>query len=394
MLGRMDRILADGSSARPMVSGRTRLAAYNVQNMFDRPKALSSRDWSRGAPVLAAQARLEELFQRPVYDAATRAEILERLAVLGLVRADESELAILRRVRGRLLVRHRDGTTEVVAAGRADWVGWVELTTEPVTELAGTHTAMVMRDVGADVLGVAEAESRPVLEMFSTSLLREVGWTPYDEVLLVDGNDTRGIDVGLMARGGHTVTSIRTHVYDTDAEGVVFSRDCAEYHLRTPAGETIVVLVNHFKSKGYGTPGDPLGARRRRRQATRVAEIHDGLVAAGHQHLAVVGDLNDGPDSEALAPLIAGTPLRDISEHPEFVWGPRRGTFGGGDEDDKLDYVLLSPALFEKAVGGGVWRKGVWRGPRTRDPWEVYDTLVHEVDQASDHAAIYADLDW
>ena len=56
--------------------------------------------------------------------------------------------------------------------------------------------------------------------------------------------------------------------------------------------------------------------------------------------------------------------------------------------------MLLSPALFARATGGGVNRSGVWRGPRTREPWDVYDTLVDEVDQASDHAAIYADIDW
>ena len=108
----------------------------------------------------------------------------------------------------------------------------------------------------------------------------------------------------------------------------------------------------------------------------------------------MVGDLNDSPGSESLAPLLADTSLRDISEHPDFVWGPRRGTFGGGNEDEKIDYVLLSPALFARATGGGVNRSGVWRGPRTREPWDVYETLVDEVDQASDHAAIYADIDW
>ncbi len=258
-----------------------------------------------------------------------------------------------------MLTRHRDGTTSVVASGRADWVGWVELTTESVTELAGTHTAMVVRDVGADVLGVVEAESRPVLEMFSTTLLTEVGWTAYDEVHLFDGNDLRGIDVGLLTRGGYRVTDLRTHVYDTDADGVVFSRDCAEYHVLTPGSHELVVLVNHFKSKGYSTPGDPLGARKRRRQASRVAQIVTSLLATGHEYVAVVGDLNDSPDSAALAPLLSDTDLRDISEHPDFEWGTRRGTFGGGNEDDKIDYVLLSPALFARATGGGVFRKGV-----------------------------------
>lgn len=386
--------MADGPDGRTSVPGATRLAAYNVENMFDRPAVMDSEDWMRGAAVLAAHARVNELIQQVEYDAATRAEILDQLAILGLVRSDQSEFAILRKLRGSFVVRRRDGTTEVVADGRAAWVGFVELTTEPVTELSSTHTAMVMRDVGADVLGVVEAESRPVLEMFSSVLLRQVDWTPYDEVLLIDGNDLRGIDVGVLARAGHTVTDIRTHVYDRDAEGVVFSRDCAEYHLRTPGGERLVVLVNHFKSKGYSTPGDPLGAERRRRQATRVAAICDGLVTEGHEHVAVVGDLNDTPDSESLAPLLTGTSLRDISEHPDFEWGPRRGTFGSGNQEAKIDYVLLSPALFARATGGGVFRKGVYRGPRTRDPWETYETLTDEVDEASDHAAIYADLDW
>ena len=49
--------------------------------------------------------------------------------------------------------------------------------------------------------------------------------------------------------------------------------------------------------------------------------------------------------------------------------------------------------LFAKATGGGVFRKGVWHGSRTRDPWDIYPTMTSEVQQASDHAAIYADLD-
>jgi hypothetical protein len=46
---------------------------------------------------------------------------------------------------------------QVVADGRADWIGWVDLKTEPVDELAMRHTAMVIRDLDADVMGVVEA---------------------------------------------------------------------------------------------------------------------------------------------------------------------------------------------------------------------------------------------
>ena len=148
----------------------TRLASFNVENMFDRPKAMS-RDGANQAPaVLAAHARINQLIARDVYDEATKVEILEQLKILGLLRADASTYAVLRKIRGRFLTRRRTGETIVAAAGRASWVGWVELTTEPVSELSSRHTAMVIHDIGAQVLGVVEAESRELLAAFSDSM--------------------------------------------------------------------------------------------------------------------------------------------------------------------------------------------------------------------------------
>jgi endonuclease/exonuclease/phosphatase family metal-dependent hydrolase len=370
-----------------------RIASFNVENLFARAKALNLQSWAEGKPVLAAQAELNALFEEPVYDDAAKARILELLGKLGLLTSDESTYVLLRKIRGKLLKRPRTGPVEVVADGRADWIGWVELKTERVDELAMQHTAMVIRDIDADVLGVVEAESRPLLKMFSEALLAEVGGTPYDEVMLVDGNDDRGIDVGILLRATYPLDTIQTHVFDVDGEGVVFSRDCCEYHLTAPDGEPLVILMNHLKSKGYSTPGDPIGAHRRERQATRVAEIYHALRADGVERIAVLGDFNDDPASTALKPLVDGTDLKDISDHPAFDFGPRKGTFGSGNEKDKIDYILLSPALFAKATGGAVFRKGVYRGPRTKNPWPIYPTLTADVHAASDHAAIYADLD-
>ena len=56
----------------------------------------------------------------------------------------------------------------------------------------------------------------------------------------------------------------------------MFSRDCAEYHFRTPGGNRVAVLVNHFKSKGYG--GKVASDAIRLRQAARVAEIYRGML--------------------------------------------------------------------------------------------------------------------
>ena len=369
-----------------------RIASFNVENLFDRAKVLRRGSWPAGRPVLAAYARFNEVAQRDPYTAEDRGELLGLLGRLGLLRSDSARYARLRRVRGSLLRRHRDGTVSVVASGRSAWIGWAELVSEHVDELAMQHTAMVIRDVGADVLGVIEAESRSSLAMFSAAMLTQVGGVPYEQVMLVEGNDPRGINVGLLARPAYRITGIRSHVDDTDTGGRVFSRDCCEYHLACPSGERLVVLVNHLKSKGYGSAEDPLGADRRRRQATRIAEIYADLVDGGAANVAVVGDLNDSPGSEALAPLL-GTSLRDVSEHPAYERGPRTGTYRGGNDRNKFDYVLLSPALFARVTGGATFRRGVYRGPRTRDAWPIYPTLTAAVHEASGHAALYADVD-
>jgi endonuclease/exonuclease/phosphatase family metal-dependent hydrolase len=279
---------------------------------------------------------------------------------------------------------------QVVAGGRGDWIGWVELTTDRVDEQAMLNTARVIEDVAADILGVIETESRVALKRFADAGLLVAGNPRYPHVMVVDGNDERGIDVGVLASAEYPLVGQRSHVDDTDLVGRIFSRDCPEYHFRTPAGKRLVVLVNHLKSKGYG--GKVASDAIRRRQAQRIAEIYRDLVADGVPDVAVVGDLNDTPDSEALAPLLGDTDLRDISAHPSFDDGGRPGTYGYCTARNKIDYVLLSPTLFASATGGGIHRKGVWGG-RRGTLWPIYDTMTKEVHAGSDHAAIYADLD-
>lgn len=374
-----------------------RIASFNVENLFDRAKALALPTWADGKVILDQHARINELLNEPVYTPAIKAEIMTLLTALGIRdRDDAGEYAILRQNRGRLVTRHNDGTVEIVAAGRLDWVGWVELKTEPVNELATQHTAMVMNDVHAQILGVVEAENRISLRDFSEILLQQIGATPYRQVMVIDGNDDRGIDVGVMTAAGYEIVGIRSHVDDDDGQGLVYSRDCPEFTITTPGGDELVVLVNHFKSKGYGNQSD--NDNRRRRQAQWTADIYDRLIADGHPNVVVLGDLNDTPDDPGdppgpLSPLLIDTDLRDITTHPTFTPDPngRPGTFGNGTKSQKIDYVLLSPALFSKVVGGAIFRLGVWGGVNgTLFPH--YPTMTRKVEQASDHAAIYADI--
>ncbi|WP_433086649.1 endonuclease/exonuclease/phosphatase family protein [Dactylosporangium sp. CA-052675] len=361
-----------------------RIASYNVENLFNRAKALDQRTWADGRPVLEAFARAGELLEEPVYTDEIKHQILRELTKLGLRGGDLAKFARLRQNRGRLLRRSRDGRVEVVAGGRADWIGWVELTTDRCDEQALLNTARVILDVRADVLGVIEAESRHALKRFTEGGLSGL----YRHMQVMDGNDERGIDVGIMSTAEFPLAGQRTHVDDADERGRVFSRDCPEYHVVLPGrAEPLVVLVNHLKSKGYG--GKLASDATRRRQAARVAAIYR---AQATPFVAVVGDLNDTPDSEPLAPLLHGTDLRDVSAHPAFEDNGRPGTYGSCTARNKLDYVLLSPALWAATTGGGILRKGVWGG-RNGVLWPIYDTMTKAVHAGSDHAAIYADID-
>lgn len=367
-----------------------RIASYNVQSLFERAKALALPDWKDGREVLEQHAEVNELLAHSVYTPADKARIVELLKSLGLGGKDDAgRFALLRQNRGHLIKRSK-GKLEVVADGRDDWVGWVELKTEPVNEEATRSTARVIKDVAADVLGVVEAENRISLRDFSSVMLEKVGGKRYEHVMLIDGNDGRGIDVGILTRGGFEIESIRSHVDDGGPASEIFSRDCPEYTISTPSGKRLVVLVNHFKSKGFGKAAD--NDARRKRQAARVAEIYTRLKNEGQKNVVVLGDLNDTPDSAPLAPLLQGTDLRDVSTHPKFTSDGRPGTFGNGTKGSKFDYVLLSPALFAKVQSGAVFRKGVWGG-KNGTLWEIYPTMKRPVHAASDHAAVIADID-
>lgn len=379
-----------------------RLASYNVENLFARAKVLNTETWEEGRPVLEAFARFNALISEARYTAARKEAMVELLHALDLDRSDDGQFVRLLRNRGEFLVRRRNPPRiEILAEGRAEWNGWLELEREPVDDTAMRLTARVIADVGADVIGIVEAESRPALKGFSDRLLRREGGAPYRHVMLIDGNDPRGIDCAIMTREGFPIAAMRSNVDYADERGEVFSRDCPEYTVETPAGARLTVLVNHFKSKGFGRQAD--SNAKRRRQAEAVARIYRGLREAGAENLAVLGDLNDAPperEQDPLHPLLAGTDLRDISTLPGHDSGGRPGTFGESRAAQKFDYILLSPALAERAGASGVFRRGMWPGtsPAGGGAWEVYPELDpaqggRKFHAASDHGALWVELD-
>jgi len=384
-----------------------KIAAFNVENLFDRAKAFNEEDNEITQSVIRAVGELNCLFEADVYSDADKQRMLELVDALELNRYNEGPLALIRKIRGKIIKRPRSGGIEVVAEGRDSWVGWAELKTGPVDEVAVMNTGRVIRDVDADILAVVEAENRVALKQFSEFVFARVKDEieevkhPYTQIMLIDGNDDRGIDVGLMTKDGFEIGLMRSHIHDLKEDGYpIFSRDCPEYAVTTPTGELIWVIPNHLKSKFGGN--DATSIAKRKAQATRVAEIYHRLRDEGHDNIVILGDFNDTPDSDPLQPLLAETDLCDVSEHDEFDTGEFTGregtdergigTYGLGNDGDKLDYLLLSPALFDRVTAAGLFRKGAWPGSRPAR-WKVYKQLTEKVHVASDHHVIWAKID-
>ena len=375
-----------------------RVASFNVENMFRRPIVLNGDDNAAAKKVLDEFSAFQSLLNHSVYTPADKKKIVDFLTDFGLAKSDEGPLVYLRRSRGQLVSRPAAGVV-VTASGRDDWIGWLELKREAVSAAATRNTARVIGDLNADIIAVVEAEDRPTLMRFNHDVFgtmqaqkpnKAERWT-YRHVMLIDGNDDRGIDVGLLAKDRFDIVGLRTHVDELASNGEpIFSRDCAEYLIDTPGGNQVLFLVNHFKSKGHGTQAS--SNAKRASQAKHVAEIYQQRRHEGHDNIIVLGDFNDTPDSAPLKSLIVNTDLRDVSTLGPGVFDDtgRTGTYGTGR--DKIDYILCSPDLIKLATSAGIFRKGVWRGPRVTNPWKMYDTIESEGQSASDHAAIWAEL--
>jgi hypothetical protein len=222
-----------------------RVATFNVENLFSRVHAMSSDDPAKTTVVLAAVAELQRLIEQPVYCEADKQRML---AILQEHKAtDTSGPFFLQETRRRL---YSNG--KIVADGRADWIGSIEWRRDLIQAPAIENTGRIITEVKADVFCLVEVENRPVLRRFNDTILKEA---PYPHAMLIDGNDERGIDVGLLCRP--PVTNMRSHVDDLDpmTHWPVFSRDCAEFEIDIPGTRHLWVLVNHFKSRGLRKQG-------------------------------------------------------------------------------------------------------------------------------------------
>lgn len=358
-----------------------RIATFNCENLFRRPIVFGSGNDPIRNAVLEDFRKLVEILDHDTYTANDKKKIIELLKKHSIDVSQEisTQTILVNEPRGRARLLKGEGRNIEVrpeVTGRSAWVGWAELVKDDLNWDAVKNTARVIAEVNADILLTVEVEDRLTLHRFNKQVLAgQFDAEPYPFNMLIDGNDIRGIDVGLFSR--HPITSVRSHIFDKKGSREIFSRDCPEFEIDID-GEPLWLLGNHFKSKRGG------GGDKRKLQGERVAQLYEAALERS-AHVVVAGDLNDTPGSPPLA-FLEATGLEDAMTHDSYEGPP--GTHGKCIHlDDKIDYLMFSPALFAKVDEVTVERRGIF------EFGTPFDTVTGPGNQASDHAAVVADLD-
>jgi endonuclease/exonuclease/phosphatase family metal-dependent hydrolase len=276
-----------------------------------------------------------------------------------------------------------------------------------ISEAQRKNTGAVVLAVQPDILAVCEVENLTTLRLFNAIYMNN----HFDRVILMDGNDPRGIDVGLLLRKGlkAEVGAIRSHADEAAAGGFLsttnmldmqgrvgsasFSRDCLEVEVNV-AGKALSFLVNHLKAQETKPNGSDPTTAKRRGQAERAALIARRCRSQGRTPI-VLGDLNKDIQSAQYDNSINPLAKSSVFTNPLMQLAPaERWThfFESQRSVSQLDYILPDKSLASALDGVEIFRGGLspkckqFTGPRV-------GTVAVDGLEASDHCAVSVDLD-
>jgi endonuclease/exonuclease/phosphatase family metal-dependent hydrolase len=373
-----------------------KIATFNIQNLFHRDKSLVNIQ--AGEAVFNWLDEMEYLMNKQSKTASDLDTIKDLSFLLGFDKISNISYAIMRRRIEAMFFRaiHSSGETE--ANCLTDFNGWVKLQTLPVDPIATQNKARVIAEVNADVLLLQEVENRNSLLEFNNQFLQEFNGVPYRELLVLQGNDGRGQEIGMLTKNGFQIQEVRTYSNELDdSEKPVFEKNLLKYEITTPSKNKIYLLAVHLQEQGKDKENcDAL----RFRQARRVAEIYRQLLDQGQKYVIVAGILNAVPYCFSLAPLLQKTDLKDVSKHSSFnVAGEKEKDAGYlhmnayrmGLNIKQRDYLLLSPEMFRRVKNSGLNRNAIW--PAIASQWPVCDTIKNEKQAVSEHPVVWGEIE-
>jgi endonuclease/exonuclease/phosphatase family metal-dependent hydrolase len=226
--------------------------------------------------------------------------------------------------------------------------------TPPKPRIELERLAQSIRQLNADVLAVEEVENRDYLERFVNVFLADMG---YEHVVLMEGNDMRGIDVGLLSRIPVGEVRSNRHVHFPGKDGVPsrFQRDVLEVTLEPADGEPFAVWVVHLKSNSGGREeAEPI----RLPEAQQVRNMLDAELAADpNARIIVTGDFNDTWNSRTMQ-IIVGSGEGALFSAGSESQDAGLVTYNEGEFRSVIDFLLCTPAMARQFV------KGTYRNPQ------------------------------
>ena len=367
-----------------------KIATYNVQNLFHRHKSFLAHDLSHNIKQWVGE--LDALMRRADKSPNDIDRVRELSFLLGFDQVDMQQYGVLRSRNGELYLKQGAQGREPKAGINSLWNGWLALQTVPISAKALMHKAKSILEVGADVLLLQEVEDLPSLVEFHNMYLKPSDM-PWDtELHVFEGNEAKGRNFGVLLRNGFHLKSFVTHRYVRNEKvELLFPLDCQEYHITSPTGFAMVVLLGQFSKTDE---------HRRKEQADALARIYNNLLQKGEKDIVVCGTFYDLSFSKTLAPLFKGTDLHLTTRHPEFVSDKDLGRHGHyhsmtayrkGVNLKQQDYLLISPSLWERTRTAGLHRKGIW--PGNNGKWPIFPGLQKKGQAASAHPILWASMD-
>lgn len=369
-----------------------KIATFNTQNLFHRDKSLLEKpvgkvftDWI---------SELDTLMLQPSKSITEQDRIRELSFLIGFEKSSARPYAVLRRKAGFLYMKGLSHSVENKAGELTNWSGWIELQTVPIHPNATNHKAQVIADVNPDILLLQEIEDRASFEDFNQLILPKYNCKPYENSFVIQGNDMNSLEMGIALRNGYKLEAVKTHninlISNDDGKNLI------EYEITTPSKEKIW-LLNAYLQKT--TKDKPKSDAIRKNQVYKIGEIYKNLIVEGKTNIIIAGTFNAPSYCDSLSPLIQKTDLKDITKHLSFEVDIdkgndanyfRLGAYRMGVNIKQKDYMLLSPALFNKMTDSGLNRKAMW--PEKRPQWLVYKSMINKNVAASEHPLVWGKM--
>ncbi|EYF08211.1 endonuclease/exonuclease/phosphatase family protein [Chondromyces apiculatus] len=225
----------------------------------------------------------------------------------------------------------------------------------------------VLRQLDPDVVILQEVENLEILAALNET---ELGGA-YAHQALIEGNDTRGINIGALSKVPFDdVVSNRDDSFvqsGTNGPSYRFARDAVELHL-THGGRHVVLIGVHFISKSSASNDD-----KRLAEAQHTRGIADEITTADPTAaIAILGDYNDLPESPSVK-AIEGSGSSAYQDTAMLVPSVDRWSYDYQGQLELVDHQIVNPVLRSMLVEGS--------------PQILHSATAEE---ASDHAPIMA----